>query len=75
MNTQVSVIQWHLSFDEDLDSDRIQQIQTRKNSRENAPNGRQAEDDTKEMEEKRISEMEAAPEIFDWCFKISYIAI
>jgi hypothetical protein len=27
------------------------------------------------MEEKLISEMEAAPEIFDWCFKISYIAI
>lgn len=26
MNTQISVMQWHLSFDEELDAERIQQM-------------------------------------------------
>jgi TorA maturation chaperone TorD len=63
MNTQISVMQWQLSFDEELDADRIQQMQTRNQSE--PLQGEKRADDDKEMEEKLISEMEAAPEIFD----------
>ena len=68
MNTQISVMQWQLSFDEGTDAEVVLRMQgNSEKAASSAENGgtKQEEVNAEEMEQKLIHEMEAAPEMFD----------
>ena len=60
MNTQISVIQWQLSFDEQLDAPTIEalQAQVQATRQKDLAEGAAVEDDTAVVEEELIQECE-----------------